>query len=606
MGKKQKVQNSAIQFISAIRFCFVLAYKASAFYTIIRIICSIAQPMVTLSLTLIGKAILDLLVGENVVSNKYVALWGYIGGELALIILRTVLQKINIYIQSVHNELIQNRLSMFLMEKSINSDLELFDNPAYYNKLSACTIDSMAMGSLLWNSINTVSALISTAVSFAMIAKYNVVYSILVLLASIPAAVVSAKYTKSIYSLSLEQINSTRQINYIQAISTNRNYALNIKFYQAGGILLEKYRRIWHQLFAERKKMNRRRCATSSLLECLPEVAAIYIAIDVAFQVMSGAATIGDYSLYYGLATQLCAAISSLCSSSMNVYDNQLKINNFKDLEQFSNRIKDTGATQLNDIYSIEFRNVSFTYPQTNKQILHDVSFTITSGEKVAIVGTNGSGKSTIIKLLLRFYDVNEGTILINGLDIRKYKVSDLRSSFTAYFQQEPNYGFTIRENMTISDNARADEERAIKTATYISGAEEIVQNAPLGINTFLTRLFHTEGIELSGGQYQRISLSRTFYKRHSALILDEPSSDLDPEAEYNLFLKFKEFSAGKIVLFTSHRLANVSLADRIIVLENGAIIESGDHNTLMNMNGRYAELYTYQQQNQMPDFEDK
>jgi len=213
------------------------------------------------------------------------------------------------------------------------------------------------------------------------------------------------------------------------------------------------------------------------------------------------------------------------------------------------------------------------------------------------IVGLNGSGKSTLIKLLLRFYNVDSGEIRINGQNIQNYELVSLRSAFSVYFQDMKNYSFSLRENMRISDLEQIIDDDAILNALQSSDAGELMESLPNGLDTYLSRAFHNEGVELSGGQNQKLALSRAFYRRHSALILDEPSSNLDPEAESRVFEALNQLCSGKTTLFTSHRLSNVVLADRIVVIENGMIIEQGTQERLLQKGGRYAELFRYQQE---------
>jgi ABC transporter ATP-binding protein (multidrug resistance protein) len=585
------------QFKEAIGFCSSIAYKASAFYTVLRLLFSILPSVISLLQTVLAKYILDLLTGAYTADNIYQSLLLFFALELLLTITMVVVQKVDVYVQTVHGELIENQLSLLLMNKSFMADIEHFDNPYFYDKLTSCTTDSMAIINLVWNALMLTGACVSVVISFSAIMKYNVLYSMLMLCAAIPASIVSTKYTKSIYSLSLEQLCANRQKNYIQSISTSKAYVMNIKLYQAGSWLIEKYQRIWTKLFRERKTVNKRRCLISSVLECLPEIVAIYIGIDTALDVIGHKATIGDYSLFCGLAAQLSTAVITMLSSFVAVYDNQQKTKNFRSLDNLFESVENNGTIELDSVHSITFDHVCFTYPGSQTPALNDVSFSVGRGEHIAIVGTNGSGKSTVIKLLLRFYDVNSGRILINGHEIRMYPLEDLRNAFSAYFQAEPYYGFTVRENLTIADRNRPDENQAIISALNVSGARDIIESIPDGIETYLTRMFDEKGIELSGGQYQRISLARTFFRRCSALILDEPTSSLDPETEHKLFSNLKKLNDDKIVIYISHRLSNVFVADKVIVLENGVVVEMGNSKDLMHGNGRLSELLNYQHQ---------
>jgi len=248
-------------------------------------------------------------------------------------------------------------------------------------------------------------------------------------------------------------------------------------------------------------------------------------------------------------------------------------------------------------VESIEFEHVSFTYPGAKEPALEDVSFLLHRQEKVALVGLNGSGKSTLIKLLLRLYDPDNGVIRINGADIREYRLSELRANFSVYFQDMRNYCFTLRDNLTIADEAQGNVEETAATALRNSCCEDILNRAGRGLDTNLTRFFVADGIELSGGQHQKLALARALYRRHTALILDEPSSNLDPKAENEIFQALQELTQGKMTIFTSHRLSNVFLADRIIVLERGKIVEDGTQEELLRNKQRYAELFRYQQE---------
>ncbi len=584
-------------FFSAIADCLILSWRTSRLYTILRLLCSLAPPLLTLAAALLGKYILNLLTGMLVTPAPTACLLLFTGGLLGTNILRSLLQKALLYTQSMHGDIINKELALYIMNRAGSADLEYFDNADYHDKISSCTRDSSAIASLVWNTISAISAAFSVMLSFAVLGRLNVFYSLVTLCACVPSSVIAVKYTRAIYFLSLEQINGERQKSYLQNLMLDRRFSQDLRLFDVCERLKEKYQRLWGTLFQQRQTINRRRSVLTGLLECLPELVVTLISVDIAFRVLDGKSTVGDYSLYTSLTSQLWAGIYALSNAIMQIYDNQLKMKNLKTLENYENHVMDTGRRILNSVETIEFDHVAFSYPGVDERILHDVSFHIGRHERVALVGLNGSGKSTLIKLLLRLYDVTQGSIKINGADIREYTISSLRRNFSVYFQDAPSYSFDLRENISISDADQAEGDTSIIRAILHSGAGDILDSAPSGLDTFLTKLFDQSGMELSGGQYQKLAMARTFYRRHSALILDEPSSNLDPQAEHRLFEQLRDFTKGKTVLFTSHRLANVSLADRVVVLEHGNVLEVGTQQELLVQNGRYAELFRFQQE---------
>jgi ATP-binding cassette, subfamily B, bacterial len=497
----------------------------------------------------------------------------------------------------MQGELIRNKIAISMMDRSLSSDLEYFDNPSYYDKYLSSFRDSSAITSIFWNALMSISMLVSFIGVFAVLAQAKVLYSLIMLIAAVPASIASAKYTKGLYGLSLEQINSERQLSYLQSISIDRRYAQDLRLYGAVESLKNRYSRLWAQLFSKRQGITRKRAVLTTLMNFLPEIVVVFIGFDIAFQIIHKTATVGDYALCTGLIGQLWGSISQLSSSVIQILDNHLRIENIKSLDNFQNRVMDNGKKELDQVNSVEFDHVTFSYPGTNKKAINDVSFTLNPGKKTVLVGLNGSGKSTIIKLLLRMYDTDAGIIKINGADIREYSLLSLRSNFSVYFQEMQNYSFSLRENFTIADETRPDCDEAITKSLRESQCEDIAMSASRGLETGLSRFFDPDGLELSGGQYQKLALARAFFRRHTALILDEPSSNLDPKAEHEIFKSLRKFTSGKLTLFTSHRLSNVFLADRILVLEEGRIVEDGTQRELIKNNKRYAELFHYQQE---------
>jgi len=591
-------------FWATIIWCLSLSWRSSKFYTIIRIAADIITPLLAIATAFVGKHILDLLSGSLVVEDTTSTLLLFFGGLLCLALVRMTSQKAVQYSTSMQDEMINGQIALDMMNRSLSADLEYFDNPEYYDRLQSASQDSMAVSYILWNVLSCISASVAFIGAFAVLFQANPIYGVAMMAAAIPASIAAAKYTKLLYMLSLEQINEHRQMGYCQHMASEKIFAQDMRLFNAKERLINRYRRIWSVMFSRRRKMTRKRSVLTALLECLPEIVVVLIGVDIAFGVLYGTNTVGDYALFTGLAGQLWSSITMFSSSSLQIYDNKLKIENIKKLDAFQNHVTDNGKECLAKVESISFENVSFSYPGTPFMAINNMSFTLHKDEKVVLVGLNGSGKSTLIKLLLRMYEPDTGTIRINGLDIREYKLAELRANFSVYFQEMLNYNFTLRENFTIADEShetdgQADTDtdtKAFAALKHVYGMD-IIDKATKGMETSITRLFDPEGIELSGGQHQKLALARALFRRHTVLVLDEPSSNLDPKAEHEIFKALEKFTDGKMTIFTSHRLSNTALADRILVLEKGCLVEDGTQAQLLQNKQRYAELFKYQQE---------
>lgn len=556
------------------------------------------------------KAFLDALAGVLPVPKK-VRLVVFLSLVLLLIrIIQSILQKISTYAQTVHEEILNQKLTLRTMGIAMKLDLEYYDEDKYYDKLNNCVSDSYVFGLLLWNAINLIGSIVTCLIVFVALTKESLIYSMIMLIAAVPSAVVNVHYTRAVYRLALEQSNGERQKIYLMGIAMDRRAAQDIRLFDAAEFICRKYEKIWKKVFDRKKRLVRKKSTITGILESFPEIVMVGIMLHITIQIIYGQNTLGDYSLYSGLLIQFSSGILAFSNAASQIYDNKLKIVNYRSLEEYPNQVEDKGTACLERVREIEFYQVSFSYPGTKTKVLEDVSFKLHEGEKVALVGVNGCGKSTLIKLLLRFYDVDSGSIKINGRNIQEYSLKELRRNFSIYFQDAINYSFSLRENFIFSDSKRSEDyaeiDCDIKRALSESDGIEILDKAGGDLNRQLTRFFAEDGVELSGGQHQRIAIARAFYRRHTALILDEPSSNLDPEAEYKLFEKLREFTKGKTTLFTSHRLSNISLADRIVVLEHGKIVEDGTQRELLENPKRYAQLYQYQKEKFQTSYDEK
>jgi len=570
-----------------------LSYRASAFYTIFRLFARFASTALTIGMTWFTGRMADALTGAAEGGMRTV-LWLF-GGILAVKLGTKVFSDMNQYCMSMHNEILQNYLNQYTMGEAVKADMEYYDSPAFYNTIESVRRDSYAVTGIVWKMIDGAGALMTFVTAFAMISRKYFLFALLMTFTAIPSAIVSRKYTKSVYSWDLQHIDEQRRMGYLQTVASGREYAPEIRLYGIGDYLIQKYTAIWKRFFTTRKRLIKRRTVFTVFMNILPELCLVGMMLYMAMNVLDGGDTIGGYTLYTGLLAQLSSGILLLNHSLASIYEDRLRIENVKRMERLEIKVKNTGKRKLRGPVSIEFRDVSFSYPGTEKKALDHVSFRAEKNAKVCIVGVNGAGKSTIMKLLLRFYDVTSGNILLNDIDIREYELGILRRHFNMFFQHVNQYSFTLRENISLSDRDKEPEDAAVYEALRLCDGTGLVECLPGGLDQYITKSFEPDGAELSGGQYQKIALARMFYRDSSVVLLDEPSASLDPEAEHRLFCCLEEYCRDKTAIFTSHRLSNIHLADYIVLIENGTVIEKGTHENLMERQGRYAQLYEYQ-----------
>ena len=298
-------------------------------------------------------------------------------------------------------------------------------------------------------------------------------------------------------------------------------------------------------------------------------------------------------SLFHNLYNSTVSLIRIISSSNAAF----VRLNAVKEFINQKPMVQKNGVLTLDKIQKIEFSHVYFRYPGKENYVLEDCSFTMEAGQQIGLVGENGCGKSTIVKLILRLYDVEEGEILLNGIDIMEYDIEKYRAMFSVLFQDFIKYSFTLRENVSLSDIEKSDNDERIKDALSKSEMSELVSTWDKGLETPLTRSFEPDGKELSGGQWQRIALSRVFFADRDFVILDEPSASLDVFAEEKIFHQFQQLSGNRSSIIISHRLSSIVAAGKILVLKNGRILEQGKHKELLSKNGYYSELFYAQAQ---------
>ena len=585
-------------FWDSISFCLNLALKSSICYTLIRVIGNFAIPVISMASAYIIKVILDTLAnsaGQIYNSQFKVLIWLMISFGLSC--LSSIIQHSTSHAIKIQSNIIQNEVFFSILKKAISSDIELYDSPKFYDKFNAAKSDAYSVSSVLWNVLDCISALFSMASAFLILLSQSFAYSIIIITLIIPIAIANQYYTKKIYKNDLDLTNSERQKEYLFFLGSTKEYAAGIRCWDLYDVIKSKYLSLCNLITQRKRELSLHKAIVLSALAILPEIGVLLISFQIARNAISGRISVGDYTFYTGILAQLIISTTSFITCISAVYDNKLKIENMAEFNAFACKSICDGTEHISKIESITFKNVTFRYPKTRKDVLTNVTFSITPSNKIAIVGKNGAGKSTIFKLLLRFYDATSGEILINDKPIQNYVLKDLHLCFGIYLQNSPSFAFTVLENITLYRNHSSRPISEIVSLFEKCNANDIRDTCNGNVNVYLTKMFSDDGIELSIGQQQKLAIMRALYSNASCYVLDEPSSALDPESEMKIFHYLEELFREKCAIFISHRLSNTYLADEILVLEHGKVVERGTQSDLIKRNGVFSKMYKYQAQ---------
>lgn len=581
-----------------IYICLKISWHASKILSILRILFEILLGILPVAALYISKDIINILADAILNKSKEIMIHEFLivmALFLSVQILLKGITKGKEYCDGIHNELVGKLINLQIAEKSLEVDLSYFDDVRFYLGMVNARRDSNALQTFTWQIISAIRAFIQFISACLILTNLNIFIAIAIVIIGIPALLLEKKYTGKFYIWERSWGKEDRKMGYLMGIITGQAFAKDVRLFNIGRELIGRYVDTWNIRFGEKKELMKKRSFWVGLMSFLPDLSLLFVMFFTGVEIIQGKLTVGDYSLYTGAVSQLIGSIFLLIAIISGIYQNKMMLTNYRKFLDQKSMISDDGKLVSDYIEKIEFVNVSFQYPGTEKYILHNFNLQIGKMEKIALVGLNGAGKSTVIKLLLRFYEPTEGCILINGKDIRLYDLENYRKHFSVLFQDYPSYAFSAKESITISALDAKDDSLRLEQACMKSGAQSLIDKFDKGMDTYLSRQFEEDGQELSGGEWQKIALARTFFREGDFIILDEPSAALDPEAEHKVFSMFSELCRNKSAVFISHRLSNVLMADRIVVLEDGGIIENGSHSQLMKIGGRYAYLFNLQ-----------
>ncbi len=522
--------------------------------------------------------------------------------QFVYLFFKRILERMNAGVTSIAGELVVNHIKLKIIGKAKTVDMSSFDRPEFYEKLENANREAgMRPIGILTATFNVISASISIISFIAVLATLSPWAPVIIILAALPGAIVNYIYRHRNFRYIRRHSKDRREMNYYSGIMVNKDMAKEVKILGLGDKFTEKYESAFKRYFKGLKRLILRENVLRVIISLISTLANCALFAYVAYDVIYNQGMIGDYSLYTGALNSVASYVSILVTATATIYEGTLFIDNMIDFMNEETKIRSTLAEPLlpsrGEPHTIEFKNVSFAYPGTDKNVLENISLKFNSGERTVLVGLNGAGKTTLIKLLTRLYDPTEGVIYLDGRDLREYDVKAYYDMFGIIFQDFGKYAVTASENIELGDMSRAPDRGLVESAARSGDADSFINELPRGYDTPLTRMFEEDGIELSGGQWQKLSVSRAFYKESEILILDEPTAALDALAEQEIFNQFSELSQGKISIFVSHRLSSAVTADKIVVLKNGGISELGTHEELMQRGGDYHLLFTTQAQ---------
>ncbi len=580
-----------------------LVWQADAAGSLVLAVLTVVQAALPASMAWVGKLIIDAAVNSAHLPADQVRakVWTWVSVELGLATLSLVVTRVAAFNREVLRVALGNLINEQILAKSLTLELRHFEDSATYDLMQNARREASSRPlSLAMDAVGVVRSTLTLG-SFAALLWAVSWWSVLVLVvAAVPAFLAETRLSTDAFRLYSWRAPEGRKLNYLEWILTRDSHVKEVKLFGLGPLILGRYRELFAKFLGEDRRLARRRLLFGTLLGLL-SLAAFYVCyLAVAARAADALITVGDLTLYVAVFHQGQGALESVLGSVAGMYEDALYLSNltfFLELPTVAEAPRSLPAATLpRGPHRLELDHVTFRYPGRQEDALHDVSLTLEPGEKLALVGENGAGKSTLIKLLLRLYEPTSGTIRYGGVDLRDLDATDLRSRVGAVFQDFVRYQFTASENIGLGLPARLDDRVAIEAAADAGGARPVIDGLPQKFDTMLGGWFE-KGHELSGGQWQKLAISRAFMREGEVLVLDEPTASIDAEAEVAMFERFRELARDRSALIISHRFSTVRMADRIAVLQGGRVTELGSHDELLALGGRYAKLFTLQAQ---------
>ena len=520
--------------------------------------------------------------------------WWLVAGEFALACVSTILVRVLDFYDAVLADKFTRHISTRIVEHASKLDLTSYEDPVFYDKMDRARVQGtdrlvmiQAVGRLVQQSITTIT--LSVSIMF-----FSPWLMLLLIAGVVPAFLGESHFAFLGYAKNFRQTPIQRQLDYLRLLGGSKEAAKELKLFGLRKFLSERFTHLSDQIYAENTSLARRKLIAGAVLSAVGTMGYYAAYVFVIWRTVSGELSIGTLTFLTGAILQASSNIQQIFSTLAAIGDQALFLTDLLAFFQMQPTIrsKPNALPAPRPITNgVEFRNVSFSYPGNSRLILDHINFFLHPGERLALIGENGQGKTTIVKLITRLYDPTEGQILLDGVDLRDYDLEDVHRIMGVIFQDFMRYEMTARDNIAVGKVEAIDNLPLLQEAARKSMADPTITRLPQAYEQMLGRRFE-QGVDISGGEWQKVALARAYLRDAQLLILDEPTAALDARSEYEVFQRFAELTAGKMALFISHRFSTVRSADRIIVLENGKIAEEGSHDQLARLGGRYAELF--------------
>jgi ATP-binding cassette, subfamily B, bacterial len=596
--------------VSALRYVppfIALIWRTNRPLCAAMIVLRVARAATPLATLWVAKLIIDTVVHARATGPNWTHLWTLVALEIAIVLGDQAISRASTLVESLLGDLFTNHVSILIMEHAATLDLAQFENAHFYDTLERARQNSTARLTLLGQVLSIgQSSLTLISLGGALVA-FNPWLLVLLLLAILPSFISETHYSRRAYSLFFGRTEGRRMLEYLRFLGAGDRSAKEVQMFALSPWLIDRFRTLSTQFYEENKALAVRRALVSGALPMLGTlgyyVAYLFILADAA----RGRITIGTLTFLASSFSSSRAYIQGILGTARDIYEQTLYL---RDLFVFF-EIMPTIVGRPSPLsvprpihHGFTFEDVGYQYQESDRWAVRHISFTLHAGERLAVVGENGAGKTTLTKLLTRLYDPTEGRILLDGVDLREYDIADLRQAIGVIFQDFTRYDLRFDENIGIGEIERARQSLAadgslpvhpsIAEAADRSLASSLLPRLPAGYRQMLGRRFEG-GVDLSGGEWQKVALARAYMRDAQVLVLDEPTAALDARAEYEVFVRFSELTTARTAVLISHRFSTVRMADRIIVLQAGHLVDQGRHEDLVERSGLYSELFELQ-----------